>query len=104
MSADEKVGLSSRCRWQRREFPIDFFSTTFVSFDAVQCVADREMFLFSTLKGFISHVHTFLSAIISQKVYFFSAFLDKVKEHFNLVNATTTTNQILKHGNLLVVL
>ena len=38
------------------------------------------------------------------KSLFFSAFLDKVKEHFNLVNATTTTNQILKHGNLSVVL
>ena len=38
------------------------------------------------------------------KKFLFSAFLDKVKEHFNLVNVTTTTNQILKHGNLSVVL
>ena len=54
LSADEKVGLSSRCCLLWREFPIDFFST-FVSFDAVQCVPDREMFLFSALKGFTSH-------------------------------------------------
>ena len=31
---------------QRRQFPIDFFST-FVSFDAVQCALENEMAVFS---------------------------------------------------------
>ena len=33
---------------QRRQFPIDFFST-FVSFDAVQCALENEMAVFSSI-------------------------------------------------------